>query len=140
MVSLAGGEPLTRDQQGYVILLQDKIAERWQPVPEKIKYNVGLEFTLNRAGLVTDEIKAVSSMSPRKTIESCRDAIRRADRFGALPAQFKTEPQTFLCEFLYNPQDPVGAAHPSDPVSPAAPAAPAAASSTGTSTVTERGK
>ena len=126
MVSLAGGEPMARDQQDYVISLQDKIAERWQPVPDRIKYNVGLEFTLTRQGLITDNVKAVSSMSSRKTIESCSDAILRADRFGVLPPQFKTAPQTFLCEFLYSPQDSAAAT--------AASASATAASRTATST------
>ncbi|MBS1989050.1 MAG: hypothetical protein JSS83_00960 [Cyanobacteria bacterium SZAS LIN-3] len=103
MVSLAAGESMTRDQQAYVIQLQDKIAAKWQPVPAKLKYSVGIEFTVTKPGLVTD-VKAVSSMGSRKTIESCRDAILRADHFDALPAYFKTPPQTFLCEFMYNPQ------------------------------------
>jgi TonB C terminal len=103
MVSLADGTTLARDQQAYVVDLQEKIAQRWQPVPSKLKYSVGLEFTLTRAGLVTDQVRAVSSMGNKKMIEYCKDAIMRADRFGELPPQFKTAPQTFLCEFMYNP-------------------------------------
>jgi hypothetical protein len=108
MVSLAANVPMTRDQQAYVIKLQEKIAERWQPVSAKLKYSVGIEFTVTRPGLVTRDVRAVSSMGTRKMIEGCRDAILRADRFEPLPPQFKEAPQTFLCEFMYNPQDAVG--------------------------------
>src|ERR1700691_2742283 len=87
MVSLAAGEPMARDQQDYVIQLQEKIADRWQPVPAKLKYSVGIEFTVTRPGLVTSDVRAVSSMGNAKTIESCRDAILRAERFAPLPAQ-----------------------------------------------------
>jgi hypothetical protein len=110
MVSLAGGVPMARDQQDYVIKLQEKIADRWQPVPARLKYSVGLEFTVTRPGLITSDVRAVSSMGTRKMIESCRDAILRADRFDPLPAQFKTSPQTFMCEFMYNPQEATTAA------------------------------
>jgi|GEM_PF-3656256 len=102
MVSLAAGEAMTRDQQAYVIQLQDKISAKWQPVAAKLKYSVGIEFTVTKPGL-TSEVKAVSSMGTRKQIEACRDAILRADHFDPLPAHFKTAPQTFLCEFMYNP-------------------------------------
>ena len=109
MISLAGGAPLSRDQQPYVISLQDKIADRWQPIAAKLKYSVGIEFTLTRPGL-TSNVTSVSSMGTRKAVESCKDAILRADRFDPLPAQFKESPQTFLCEFIYNPQtDSAGA-------------------------------
>jgi hypothetical protein len=122
MVSLAEGASLTRDQQPYIIGLQEKIGERWQPVPAKLKYSVSLEFSLSRAGLVTGDIRAVSSMGNKKMIESCRDAILRADRFGPLPAQFKADPQTFMCEFMYNPPTSSEAA-PSSPAPPPSSAA-----------------
>jgi len=103
MISLAAGEPMTRDQQAYVIQLQDKVSAKWQPVAAKLKYSVGIEFTVTKPGLTSD-VKAVSSMGTRKQIEACRDAILRADHFDPLPDYFKTAPQTFLCEFMYNPQ------------------------------------
>jgi len=102
MVSLAAGEPMTRDQQAYVIQLQEKISAKWQPVAAKLKYSVGIEFTVTKPGLTSD-VKAVSSMGTRRQIEACRDAILRADHFDPLPEHFKTAPQTFLCEFMYNP-------------------------------------
>ena len=76
MVSLAGGEAATRDQQAYLIKLQDQIAARWYAVPAKLKYTVGLEFTVTQPGLCCNT-QPVSSLAPRKTIESCRDALTK---------------------------------------------------------------
>jgi hypothetical protein len=106
MISLADGTALSREQMAYVIGLQDKIASFWEPLPARLKYSVGSEFTVNRAGILQDNITNVSSMGTRKAIQQCHQAIILAGRsphFDPLPAQFKSDSQTFLCEFVYNP-------------------------------------
>ncbi len=101
---------MTRDQQAYLIKMQEKITPGWLPVPAKLKYAVGIEFDLSRTGTCSNA-RAISSNAGRKTIDCCRDAVVRATPFDPLPPEFKTAPQTFLCEFMYNPPaDATGAA------------------------------
>lgn len=103
MISLLDSSKQTREQQEYLLQLQNIIGSAWKPSKADKRYSVSCEFTVTRPGYLA-EIHATSSSGSHRRIEAALDTVRKLAPFPALPASFKEAPMQFRCDFLYVPQ------------------------------------
>ncbi|MBK7746548.1 MAG: TonB C-terminal domain-containing protein [Candidatus Obscuribacter sp.] len=101
MVSLLDPSKQTREQQEYLLQLQNIILKAWTPGKSDKQYSVSCEFSLTHPGYLA-EIHPTSSSGNQRRIEQALDTIRKLAPFPRVPAIFEETPVNFRCDFVYN--------------------------------------